>query len=195
MGEIVTAVAQPVPGSTGDEQLTERLRQFAREALGVVKTPRRFIFREDLPREPTGKMMKRKLIDEYSAPKRRAMLETGGQSEHLKSRHPMTAKTLDAMVAFRSRHNFPRIRSKSAHWAPANWPIRTGWNWKADDEGAPASLVCKIASADDASRQIANSWSLYEREVRFYRELAPSALCRKHPGSMHPAWPRTAPSC
>ncbi len=67
MGEIVTAVVQPAPGSTGDEQLTERLRQFAREALGAVKTPRRFIFREDLPREPTGKMMKRKLIDEYSS--------------------------------------------------------------------------------------------------------------------------------
>lgn len=42
--------------------------------------------------------------------------------------------------------------------------------------GAPASLVCKIASCDPSSREIAGAWSLYEREVRFYRELAPVAL-------------------
>lgn len=43
-------------------------------------------------------------------------------------------------------------------------------------DGGPRSVVCKIASSDPSSREIAGSWSLYQREVRFYRELAPTAL-------------------
>jgi hypothetical protein len=43
-------------------------------------------------------------------------------------------------------------------------------------EGDPASLICKIASSDAVSRKVATEWSLYIREVGFYRELAPSAL-------------------
>jgi long-chain acyl-CoA synthetase len=34
---------------------------------GGVKTPRRFDFREELPREPTGKLIKAKIIAEYRA--------------------------------------------------------------------------------------------------------------------------------
>jgi hypothetical protein len=39
----------------------------------------------------------------------------------------------------------------------------------------PASLICKLAAADETSRATAKHWSLYVREVRFYRELAASA--------------------
>ena len=86
-----------------------------------------------------------------------------------------TAKTLDTKWL---RSVAPQFSARSVKVGP----LGTGQladtyrlELESDDEGAPASLVCKIASADDASRQIANSWSLYEREVRFYRELAPSA--------------------
>ncbi|WP_324739803.1 acyl-CoA synthetase [Tsuneonella sp. CC-YZS046] len=65
MGERVLAVIQPVAGVAGDAALADELRQFTRERLGGVKTPKDFDFREELPREPTGKLMKRKLFDEY----------------------------------------------------------------------------------------------------------------------------------
>ena len=67
MGESVVAVVEPVAGVTGDAALAEDLQAFARERLGGVKTPRQFDFRAELPREPTGKLMKRLLADEYRA--------------------------------------------------------------------------------------------------------------------------------
>lgn len=39
----------------------------------------------------------------------------------------------------------------------------------------PATLIGKFASLDPASRDVARGWSLYERELRFYHELAPRA--------------------
>lgn len=39
----------------------------------------------------------------------------------------------------------------------------------------PATIVGKFASTDSTSLQIAAAWSLYEREVRFYHELAAHA--------------------
>ena len=60
-------MVQPVEGVAGDDALAEALRVFARTALGGVKTPRRFAFRAELPREPTGKLMKRRLREEFIA--------------------------------------------------------------------------------------------------------------------------------
>ena len=65
MGEIAVAVVQLVVGVAGTAELAEDLRQFARAALGGVKTPRRIDFRDELPREPTGKLLKAKLVEEY----------------------------------------------------------------------------------------------------------------------------------
>jgi long-chain acyl-CoA synthetase len=65
LGEKVLAVVQPVPGIHANESLASELRAFCREVLGPVKTPKRFDFRAELPREPTGKLMKRQLIEEY----------------------------------------------------------------------------------------------------------------------------------
>ncbi|WP_157216394.1 acyl-CoA synthetase [Flavisphingomonas formosensis] len=65
MGEQVLAVVQPAAGVAGDEALADELCRFARAALGGVKTPRRYEFRDELPREATGKLMKRRLIDAY----------------------------------------------------------------------------------------------------------------------------------
>lgn len=41
------------------------------------------------------------------------------------------------------------------------------------DGGGPASVVLKVAATDPVSRQTGLSLGLYEREVRFYREVAP----------------------
>ena len=42
----------------------------------------------------------------------------------------------------------------------------------------PATLIAKFASADAASLEVAQAWSLYDREVRFYDELAHRAGLR-----------------
>ena len=52
----------------------------------------------------------------------------------------------------------------------------------ADASGGPETLVLKVAAPDEMSRQTGVSLGLYEREVRFYREVAPHiggplALC------------------
>ncbi|EJU11069.1 long-chain-fatty-acid--CoA ligase [Sphingomonas sp. LH128] len=67
MGECVLAVVRPTEGVAASAALAEELGAFARAALGSVKTPKTFEFRDELPREPTGKLMKRKLIDEFKA--------------------------------------------------------------------------------------------------------------------------------
>ncbi len=41
------------------------------------------------------------------------------------------------------------------------------------DAGTPASVVVKLAAADDTSRATGAALGLYEREVRFYAEVAP----------------------
>lgn len=74
MGEIVTAFVHPTQWPVTDEAaLVAELSAHARERLGSVKMPKTFHFRNDLPREPTGKMMKRRLIDAERA--RRASQE------------------------------------------------------------------------------------------------------------------------
>jgi long-chain acyl-CoA synthetase len=65
MGEMVLAVVQPTSGVAGDQALSQELLTFARRELGGVKTPRRIDFIDGLPREPTGKLFKRKLRERY----------------------------------------------------------------------------------------------------------------------------------
>jgi fatty-acyl-CoA synthase len=64
-GEEVRAVVHPVPGVEGDDELERTLIDFCRQQLSSIKCPKRIDFRDDLPREPTGKLLKRKLRDEY----------------------------------------------------------------------------------------------------------------------------------
>jgi acyl-CoA synthetase (AMP-forming)/AMP-acid ligase II len=67
LGETVLAVVQPAAGVKGDDRLAETLRLYARNGLGGVKTPKHFEFRDDPLREPTGKLLKAKLIAEFKA--------------------------------------------------------------------------------------------------------------------------------
>lgn len=60
MGERVTAFVQLVPGATATE---EELVAHCRDRLSHVKCPREVRFVDALPRLPTGKLLKRRLLD------------------------------------------------------------------------------------------------------------------------------------
>ncbi|MBV9395487.1 MAG: acyl-CoA synthetase [Methylobacteriaceae bacterium] len=65
MGEEVKAVVQLVPGAAADESTKEDLIAFCRTKLSPLKCPRSIDFESELPRTPTGKLMKRLLRDRY----------------------------------------------------------------------------------------------------------------------------------
>src|SRR5437660_8025 len=64
-GEQVKAVVQPAPGAGPGPELEEELVAWCRDRLAGFKTPRSFDFVDELPRDPNGKLYKRKLRDRY----------------------------------------------------------------------------------------------------------------------------------
>lgn len=64
-GEEVKAVVQPVAGVTADETLASELIAFLSERVAKYKLPRSIDFVAELPRDPSGKLYKRKLRDPY----------------------------------------------------------------------------------------------------------------------------------
>jgi aminoglycoside phosphotransferase (APT) family kinase protein len=48
-------------------------------------------------------------------------------------------------------------------------------NYDKAGRSGPSSMICKLAASDENSRTTAKHWSLYEREVRFYQDLAAAA--------------------
>lgn len=67
-GEEVKAVVQPTEAPTSEEAATalaNELIAFCRTQLADVKCPRSVDFVDQLPREPTGKLLKKKLRDSY----------------------------------------------------------------------------------------------------------------------------------
>ncbi|MCW1383241.1 acyl-CoA synthetase [Novosphingobium sp. KCTC 2891] len=67
MGERVVAVVQPANMADAGPALAAELTEWLAPRLSRVKMPRTIDFREELPREPTGKLFKRLLRDEYKA--------------------------------------------------------------------------------------------------------------------------------
>ena len=65
LGEEVRAVVQLEPGVRPGDALVEELIAFCRQQLSPIKCPRKIDFRDTLPREPNGKLLKRLLRDEY----------------------------------------------------------------------------------------------------------------------------------
>ncbi len=66
-GESIVAIVQPrSPADAGDE-LAAELAAYARQRLASYKLPRRWEFRDDLPRTEAGKLYKRKIRDEFVA--------------------------------------------------------------------------------------------------------------------------------
>jgi long-chain acyl-CoA synthetase len=62
-GEQIKAVVQPVDGVEPGAELTEELLAFARTRLAKFKLPRTIEYLAELPRDPNGKLYKRKLRD------------------------------------------------------------------------------------------------------------------------------------
>jgi long-chain acyl-CoA synthetase len=62
-GEEIKAVVQPADGVEPDSELTEELLEFARTRLAKFKLPRTISYLAELPRDPNGKLYKRKLRD------------------------------------------------------------------------------------------------------------------------------------
>jgi long-chain acyl-CoA synthetase len=72
-GEEIKAIVQPAEGVRGDDELTAELLEFARSRLAKFKLPRTIEYRDALPRDPNGKLYKRKLRDPYWAGTERAI--------------------------------------------------------------------------------------------------------------------------
>ena len=64
-GEEIKAVVQPAVGVAGDADLTEEILKFCTERLAKMKLPRSFDFMNELPRDPNGKLYKRRLRDPF----------------------------------------------------------------------------------------------------------------------------------
>ena len=73
MGEQIKAVVQPLDGVAGDDALRASIFDHIHQRLGKYKWPRSIDFVEELPREPTGKLLKRKLRDPYWEGRERAI--------------------------------------------------------------------------------------------------------------------------
>ncbi|MFZ2174890.1 MAG: AMP-binding protein [Rhodococcus sp. (in: high G+C Gram-positive bacteria)] len=65
MGEQVKAVVQLAPGIEESETLAAELIDYVRERIAHYKTPRSVDFVHELPRTPTGKLVKGKIRDPY----------------------------------------------------------------------------------------------------------------------------------
>ncbi|ONI70750.1 acyl-CoA synthetase [Actinosynnema sp. ALI-1.44] len=64
-GEEIKAVVQPAPGVSPDDALTEELLEYARGRLAKFKLPRSIDYVDELPRDPNGKLYKRKIRAKY----------------------------------------------------------------------------------------------------------------------------------
>ena len=64
-GEEIKAVIEPAPGASPGPELTEELLAHCRERLARFKIPRSIDYTDDMPRDPSGKLYRRKLRDPY----------------------------------------------------------------------------------------------------------------------------------
>ncbi|MDQ1507810.1 MAG: long-chain acyl-CoA synthetase, partial [Actinomycetota bacterium] len=64
-GEEVKAVVEPAEGVEAGPELEADLRAFAEAQLASYKRPRSYDFTAEMPRDPSGKLYKRKLRDPY----------------------------------------------------------------------------------------------------------------------------------
>jgi acyl-CoA synthetase (AMP-forming)/AMP-acid ligase II len=65
MGEQVKAIVQPAVFEDAGPELERELMEFCRARLSPLKCPRSIAFEPELPRTPTGKLLKRLLRDRY----------------------------------------------------------------------------------------------------------------------------------
>jgi acyl-CoA synthetase (AMP-forming)/AMP-acid ligase II len=64
-GEEVKAVVQPLDGLEFGPELAEELTDYCKANLAAYKCPRSIDFDPELPRDPNGKLYKRRIRDRY----------------------------------------------------------------------------------------------------------------------------------
>ena len=64
-GEEIKAVIEPAEGAPAATELEMQLREFADKNLASYKRPRTYDFIAEMPRDPSGKLFKRRLRDPY----------------------------------------------------------------------------------------------------------------------------------
>jgi long-chain acyl-CoA synthetase len=72
-GEEVKAVVEPAPGSSAGPALAEEILAWCAANIAKYKSPKTIDFIEVMPRDPNGKLYKRKLRDPYWAGRERAI--------------------------------------------------------------------------------------------------------------------------
>jgi len=72
-GEEVKAVIEPAPGVDPGPELADEILAFCGDKLARFKTPRSVDFIVEMPRDPNGKLYKRKLRDPYWEGRERAI--------------------------------------------------------------------------------------------------------------------------
>jgi long-chain acyl-CoA synthetase len=72
-GEEVKAVVEPSPGVAAGAGLAAELLEFLQQRIARYKLPRSIDFVSEMPRDPSGKLYKRKLRDPYWAGRARAI--------------------------------------------------------------------------------------------------------------------------
>jgi long-chain acyl-CoA synthetase len=72
-GEEIKAVVQPAPGAEPGPELTADLLAFLGGRLARFKLPRSIDYVPELPRDPNGKLYKRRLRDPYWAGRDRSI--------------------------------------------------------------------------------------------------------------------------
>ena len=65
MGQSVRAVVQPAAGVTGTPELADELLAHCRSRLAGFKCPRSVVFTAELPRLPSGKLLRRRVREEH----------------------------------------------------------------------------------------------------------------------------------
>ena len=68
MGEQVKAVVEPAPDVQSGIELEQELIAYIRDRIAHYKAPRSVDFVDELPRTPTGKLLKRVLRERYLTP-------------------------------------------------------------------------------------------------------------------------------
>jgi long-chain acyl-CoA synthetase len=63
-GQAIVAVVVPAPGADPDP---EELREYVRKSLRGSRTPDRVVFRDELPTNATGKVLRREIVEELRA--------------------------------------------------------------------------------------------------------------------------------
>ena len=70
-GEEIKAVVEPAPGVEPDDALRDEIFSFMQDNLAKFKRPKTIDFTSEMPRDPSGKLYKRKLRDPYWEGKQR----------------------------------------------------------------------------------------------------------------------------